>query len=86
MIQRVADLVAGGRLKIGEGDGVLVKLPKTGQDLRVDMPAIGPDTLRNIAAAGLAGIGLRAGEVLVGDRAALGQFADQLRLFVEGVA
>ena len=50
------------------------------------MPAIGPDTLRNIAAAGLAGIGLRAGEVLVGDRAALGQLADQLGLFVEGVA
>ena len=38
------------------------------------------------AAAGLAGIGLRAGEVLVGDRAALGQLADQLGLFVEGVA
>ncbi len=86
MIRRVADLVASGRLRIGKGDGVLVKLPKAGQDLRVDMPAIGPDTLRNIAAAGLAGIGLRAGEVLVGDRAALGQLADQLGLFVEGVA
>ena len=40
MIRRVADLVARGRLKIGKGDGVLVKAPKTGQDLRVDMPAI----------------------------------------------
>ncbi|MDO6646773.1 LpxI family protein, partial [Acinetobacter guillouiae] len=33
--------------------GVLVKAPKRGQDLRVDMPAIGPDTVRNAAAAGL---------------------------------
>lgn len=86
MIRRVADLVARGRLKIGKGDGVLVKAPKTGQDLRVDMPAIGPDTLRNIAEAGLSGIGLRAGEVLVGDREALGRQADQLGLFIEGVA
>ncbi len=86
MIKRVADLVARGRLKIGKGDGVLVKAPKKGQDLRVDMPAIGPDTLRNIAEAGLSGIGLRAGEVLVGDRAALGRQADQLGLFIEGSA
>lgn len=86
MIKRVADLVARGRLKIGKGDGVLVKAPKKGQDLRVDMPAIGPDTLRNIAEAGLSGIGLRAGEVLVGDRAALGRQADQLGLFIEGCA
>lgn len=84
MIRRVADLVARGRLKIGKGDGFLVKVPKTGQDLRVDMPAIGPDTLRNIAEAGLSGIGVRAGEVLVGDRGALGRQADQLGLFVEG--
>ncbi|MCO5093258.1 LpxI family protein [Bosea sp. (in: a-proteobacteria)] len=84
MIRRVADLVARGRLKIGKGDGFLVKSPKAGQDLRVDMPAIGPDTLRNIAEAGLSGIGLRAGAVLVGDRATLGQQADALRLFVEG--
>lgn len=84
MIRRVADLVARGRLKIGKGDGFLVKVPKTGQDLRVDMPAIGPDTLRNIAEAGLSGIGVRAGAVLVGDRAALGRQADQRGLFVEG--
>lgn len=86
MIGRVADLVSRGRLKIGKGDGVLVKRPKIGQDLRLDMPAIGPDTLRNIAQAGLSGIGIRAGQVLIGDRAALARLADQLGLFVEGFA
>jgi DUF1009 family protein len=85
MIGRVADLVSSGRLKIGKGDGFLVKIPKTGQDLRVDMPAIGPDTLRRIAEAGLSGVGVRAGEVLVGDRMALGRQADELGLFVEGI-
>ncbi|MDP3603680.1 MAG: UDP-2,3-diacylglucosamine diphosphatase LpxI [Bosea sp. (in: a-proteobacteria)] len=86
MIRRVADMVAAGRLRIAKGDGVLVKAPKDGQDLRVDMPAIGPQTLRNVVAAGLAGIGLRAGRVLVGDAAGLGRLADQSGLFVEGVA
>jgi DUF1009 family protein len=85
MIARVGDLVARRRLKLADGDGVLVKAPKAGQDLRVDMPAIGPQTLANVKAAGLAGIGVRAGQVLVGDRAALGRLADELGLFVEGV-
>ncbi len=85
MIARVADLVARGRLKIDKGDGVLVKAPKHGQDLRVDMPAIGPDTLRHVAGAGLSGVALRAGNVLVGDSGRLGALADELGLFVEGV-
>ncbi|MCX7644950.1 MAG: UDP-2,3-diacylglucosamine diphosphatase LpxI [Rhodobacteraceae bacterium] len=48
--------------------GVLVKRPKPGQDLRVDMPAIGPGTVRGAAAAGLAGIVVAAGSVLILDR------------------
>lgn len=86
MIERVGMLVEAGRLKLGKGDGVLVKAPKLGQDLRVDMPAIGPDTLTRAAAAGLAGIGVKAGSVLVGDRARLATLADASGLFVEGVA
>lgn len=86
MIRRVGDMIASGRLRIAKGDGVLVKAPKDGQDLRVDMPAIGSETLRHVAAAGLAGIGLRAGRVLVGNAAGLAKLADQSGLFVEGVA
>ena len=36
--------------------GVLVKLPKRGQDRRVDMPTIGPMTIENAHAAGLSGV------------------------------
>lgn len=86
MIRRVIDLVANGRLKIAKGDGVLVKAPKQDQDLRVDMPAIGPETLRLVGEAGLAGIGVRAGQVLIGDRASLGSQADRQGVFIEGLA
>ena len=51
--------------------GVLVKRAKTGQDLRVDMPAIGPETIHRAANAGLAGIELQAGAVLLLDRQAV---------------
>ena len=86
MIERVAELIRRRRLKLGKGDGVLVKAPKRGQDLRVDMPAIGPDTLRRIAEAGLAGVAVKAGCVLIGNRARLAAQADEAGLFIEGVA
>jgi DUF1009 family protein len=50
--------------------GVLVKMPKRGQDLRVDMPAIGPDTIRNAATAGLSGIIIAAHKTLILDQTA----------------
>jgi DUF1009 family protein len=36
--------------------GVFVKRPKAGQDLRVDMPTIGPNTIDQVVRAGLSGI------------------------------
>ncbi|MFZ4808228.1 MAG: LpxI family protein [Hyphomicrobiaceae bacterium] len=47
---------------------VLVKRPKPGQELRVDLPVIGSATIRHVVSAGLAGIGVEAGRVLVADR------------------
>jgi len=48
--------------------GVFIKAAKTGQDLRVDMPAIGPDTVAQAQAAGLAGIAIQAGRVMILER------------------
>ncbi|MEO0486599.1 MAG: UDP-2,3-diacylglucosamine diphosphatase LpxI [Pseudomonadota bacterium] len=45
--------------------GILYKAPKPGQELRVDMPTIGPDTLARAAEAGLDGVVVAAGGVLV---------------------
>ena len=48
---------------------ILVKAPRPGQEMRVDMPVIGPDTAACAARAGLAGIVIAAGGVMVLDRA-----------------
>jgi DUF1009 family protein len=63
---------------------VLVKAPKAGQDLRVDLPAVGPRTIRNAARAGCVGLALEAGGTLVIDREATAAEADRLGLFVIG--
>lgn len=59
-----------GSLTGGEAwGGTFMKAPKAGQDLRVDMPAIGPDTVDQAKAAGLTAIVIAAGGVMVLDRA-----------------
>jgi DUF1009 family protein len=63
-----------------------VKTPKRGQSLRIDIPAIGPQTVRNAAAAGLQGIAISVGTVLVAERAETIRLADELGLFIEAVS
>lgn len=65
--------------------GVLVKLKKPRQERRADLPTIGPDTVRAVAAAGLAGIALHAGNCLIIDQPATIDLADRHGLFVVGV-
>jgi UDP-2,3-diacylglucosamine hydrolase len=73
------------RLRGRRGGGVLVKLAKAGQDRRVDLPAIGPRTVRRAARAGLAGIAVGAGSTLVLGRAETAAAADRLGLFLVGL-
>ena len=54
MLRRVADLPAAIRGRPDARRGVLVKVAKPGQNLRVDMPTLGPGTVSLAAAAGLA--------------------------------
>ncbi len=65
--------------------GVLVKLAKPAQDLRIDLPTVGPDTIRRGFAAGLRGLAVEAGSALVMERAALVDAADAAGLFVYGI-
>ncbi|PCD75795.1 LpxI family protein [Pseudothioclava arenosa] len=62
--------------------GVFYKAPKPGQDRRIDLPAIGPQTVENAAAAGLAGIVWEADGVLLLDRAATVSAAEHHGLFL----
>lgn len=65
--------------------GVLVKVKKPGQETRVDLPTIGPRTLRSADSAGLRGIAVQAGAALVIDRDKLISAADRAGLFVIGL-
>ena len=71
----------GGLRREGPG-GVLVKLVKPGQDREVDMPALGPRTVENAIAAGLAGIAFEAEGALLLDRAGMVERADSAGLFL----
>lgn len=68
----------------GKG-GVLVKLSKEGQDETFDLPTIGPDTIRNAAAAGLTGIAIEAGKALVAGLEETIALADKEHLFIIGI-
>lgn len=85
-IRRARAFRAGSIFRRAPPGGTLVKAPKDGQDLRVDLPAIGPRTVVQAARAGLAGIAVAAGVTLVLDHAATVATADRLGLFVTGVA
>lgn len=85
MLRRAADLRRAGRIRSKEKTGVLVKIPKRGQDLRFDLPTIGPDTIANLAAAGLGGIAIAAGKTIVVDIDRVIAEADRAGLFIVGV-
>jgi len=70
----------------GSGGGVLVKMRKPQQDRRIDLPAIGPDTVRRAAEIGLKGIAIEAGHALILDLPEVVRLADETGLFLFGVA
>jgi hypothetical protein len=63
----------------------LAKACKPGQDRRIDLPTIGPATVRHAADAGLAGVVGEANLMLVLDRDHVVKLADELGLFVVGL-
>jgi DUF1009 family protein len=78
-------LRAEGRIRAKTARGVLVKAPKSGQDLRFDLPTIGSRTVEGAAAASLAGIAIVAGNTLVAEPQAMIDAADAAGLFVTGL-
>jgi DUF1009 family protein len=84
MLDRVAEMRVNGRLRLRGPAGVLVKAPKHGQDLRLDMPAIGPRTVEGAFKAQLRGAAVAAGRVLIVERERLARDADAAALFFAG--
>jgi hypothetical protein len=83
MLLRVA--VMRERRRLRNGGGVLVKRPKRGQDLRVDLPTIGPSTVTRAREAGLQGIAVTAGVTLIAQKAETIRLADEAGLFIEAL-
>lgn len=65
----------------GKG-GVFCKAPKPGQDRRADLPTIGVATVQKVAQAGLRGLVIEAGGVIVLDQPAVVAECDRLGLFL----
>jgi len=82
MLSRCAALL--GSKKANAPIGVLVKRPKPGQELRIDLPTIGPETVRRTHTAGLRGIAVESGLALVIDSEELVRLADRDNIFVYG--
>jgi DUF1009 family protein len=78
-----ATLRRGGAL--GHGDAVAVKVSKPGQDLRFDVPAVGPETVDVCVSAGIAVLALEAGKTLLLDRDTLLTKARATSLLVVGI-
>lgn len=73
------------RSKNKRPSGVFAKMTKPGQDLRIDIPAIGIDTVRDAHSAGLRGIVVNAGTCFVIDKQKVIDLANKHGMFIVAV-
>ena len=78
MIQRAGQLCR-------SGGWSLVKVAKPHQDMRFDVPTVGPDTIKNLHAAKGIALAVEAGKTLMIDREQILQEADRLGITVMGL-
>jgi DUF1009 family protein len=79
MLSRAAMLKKAGKAP------VMVKVLKPGQDMRVDLPAIGLQTIEQLKKYNIKGIAVEAGGILLIEREAVIQMADKEGVFIVGV-
>jgi DUF1009 family protein len=68
--------------KTKDTGGILIKLPKKKQDLRVDLPTIGLDTFRDCKRANLKGIVLKSNQNIFMDKKKCISFANKNKIFI----
>ena len=62
--------------------GVLIKLPKVKQDLRVDLPTIGIDTFKDCNKVGIKGIVVKSNQNIILNKEVCIKYANQNKLFL----
>ncbi len=82
MLDFVANTASNYRPDAKGGQGILLKAPKPGQDWRIDLPAIGPETVENASKAGLSGIAVQSKSVLILGIEKTVERANKLGLFI----
>jgi UDP-2,3-diacylglucosamine hydrolase len=66
-----------------KSEGILIKLPKKKQDLRIDLPTIGLQTLKDCKKYGLKGIVLKSKKNIFLDKAKCISFANKNKIFIK---
>ena len=66
------------------GGWTLIKVARPAQDMRFDVPTVGPDTLRRLKDAGAACLVIEAGKTLIVDKHDTLALADELGIAVVG--
>jgi DUF1009 family protein len=66
-----------------KSEGILIKLPKKKQDLRMDLPTIGLQTLKDCKKYGLKGIVLKSNKNIFLDKAKCINFANKNKIFIK---
>ena len=66
-----------------KSEGILIKLPKKKQDLRMDLPTIGLQTLKDCKKYGLKGIVLKSKKNIFLDKAKCINFANKNKIFIK---
>lgn len=84
MLERIVQMRAIGRMPPQGKNGVLVKTMKPGQDMRADLPAIGPKTVESVVAAGLKGIALEADRSIILERERTLELAREKGIYIYG--
>lgn len=73
------------KLKKQDRGGILLKMKKTNQDTRTDLPVIGMQTVLKASQVGLNGIAFEAGGSLIVDLEKVKAKANALKIFLEGI-
>ncbi len=84
LLARIVALRESGRMPPKGKSGVLVKAMKPGQEMRADLPAIGPATVMGVKAAGLHGIAIEANCAIILEREKTLEAANSAGIYIFG--
>ena len=79
MLERILPLKRSGKAPI------LVKMVKPGQEMRVDLPTIGPKTIESMKKNGVKGIALEIGGTIFLEKEKVIKMVDEAKIFIVGV-